>query len=197
MTAWLILKAKRNTVMDLWTNLIQYFANLLDPVSSMPISTVFIPIVSMALALISIAATRHFTDVEQMQKDMQEVKDWQEKMKKARETQDDRLMQEVTEKQSRIMRLQSSMMQSRCKPMCITWLPFIFVFIVLRTAYAGVPVAILPFNIQEILPFLDGWLGVNVEGTGFGLYFYVWYVLSSFSLNSLLQKVFGVAPPQP
>lgn len=183
--------------MDLWTDLIQYFVNLLDPVSSIPLSTIFIPLVSMALALISIAATRQFTDVEQLQKDMEEVKDWQEKFKKARETQDERLLQEVQEKQSRIMRIQSGMMSSRCKPMCITWLPFIFVFIILNAAYSGAPVAILPFNIQEVLPFLDGWLGVNVEGTGFGLHFYVWYVLSSFSLNSLLQKAFGLAPPRP
>ncbi|MGV9102937.1 MAG: EMC3/TMCO1 family protein [Candidatus Thorarchaeota archaeon] len=183
--------------MDFWTDLIQYLASLLDPVSSMPISTVFIPLVSMALALISIAATRQFADVEQMQKDMDEVKEWREKLNKARETQDERLLQEVQEEQSRIMRLQSNMMSSRCKPTCITWVPFIFVFIVLRAVYSGGAVAILPFNVHEVIPFLDGWLGVNVEGSGFGLYFYVWYVISSFSINNLLQKVFGVAPPRP
>lgn len=177
--------------MDIFSDIIQTITSFMSPVQYMPASTVFIVLVSVGLSLISIWATNRFTDVEEMKENTKEVQEWQKKFKKARETMDPVLMQEVQDSQSRIMTLQSKMMSARCKPMLIFYIPLILVFTILNSLYAGVPVAVLPFNPQEALWFIDPWLGVNIPGNGFGLHFYTWYLLSSVGLGNMIRKAFG------
>ncbi|MHA2118862.1 MAG: EMC3/TMCO1 family protein, partial [Candidatus Thorarchaeota archaeon] len=141
--------------MDLWSDFIGFFTGILGPVSQPPFSAVFILFVSVALALIASWATMRFSDVEQMKANMEEVSEWRKKLDVARKTMDPLLLQEVQDQQSRIMRLNTQMMGSRCKPMCIYYIPFIIIFGILNALYAGAPVAFLPFNVQKLLPFLD------------------------------------------
>ncbi|MFQ5834281.1 MAG: EMC3/TMCO1 family protein [Candidatus Thorarchaeota archaeon] len=178
--------------MDPWSDFIQFFANLLDPVATLPFSAPFILIVSVALALISIWATTRFTDVEKLKADMQEMKEWREKFNLARKTMDAALLQEVQDQQSRMMRINADMMSARMKPMCIYYIPFLIVFAILNAVYVAQPVAILPFNPQDALPFLEPLLGVGIPGSGFGLYFWPWYLLSSLGLGNLIRRASGV-----
>jgi uncharacterized membrane protein (DUF106 family) len=178
--------------MDPWSDFIQYFAGILDPVSSLPLSAPFILGVSVSLALISIWATMRFTDVEKLKEDMEAVKQWREKFNTARKTMDPALLQEVSDEQSRIMRINASMMGARMKPMCIYYIPFVIIFAILNALYAAQPVAILPFNPQDFLSFLEPMMGVNIPGSGFGLYFWPWYLLSSLGLGTLIRRAFGV-----
>ncbi|MHA1962298.1 MAG: EMC3/TMCO1 family protein, partial [Candidatus Thorarchaeota archaeon] len=113
--------------------------------------------------------------------------------KEARATNDPRLLQEVMDSQSRIMSLQGSMMSARCKPMLIFYIPFLLVFSVLGVLYGTNPVAILPFNAQNGLGFIEGWLGVNVPGSGFGMFFWSWYFLASLGLGNLIRKAGGLS----
>ncbi|MFW9963227.1 MAG: EMC3/TMCO1 family protein [Candidatus Sifarchaeia archaeon] len=179
--------------MDIWTDFLQGMANILAPVSVMPGSTIFILFVSIGLALISIWATMRFTDMDKMKTDMEEIKAWQERFKKARQTMDPIELQQVMDDQGRIMRLNSSMMTQRMKPMCMFYIPLIIVFGILNFLFQGNPVAIIPFNIQEVLPFLDGWIGVNIQGSGFGLFFWSWYFLVSLGLGNLIRRPFGLS----
>ncbi|MGQ4911374.1 MAG: EMC3/TMCO1 family protein [Candidatus Thorarchaeota archaeon] len=176
--------------MDPWSDIVQALVNLLAPLSAPPLAGVFIVLVNILLALISIFATRRFTDMEKMKADMAEVKAWNEKLKEARRTMDPILLQEVQEQQGRIMRLNSSMMTARCKPMCFFYIPFIAVFSILNALYAGTLVAVLPFNVQLAFPFLEGMIGAPVSG-GFGLTFYAWYFLVGLGLGNLIRKPFG------
>lgn len=178
--------------MDLWGDFIQSLASLLSPVDSMPWSAVFILFVSVSLAMISIWATNKFTDIEKLKAQMEEIKAWQQKFERARKTMDPLLLQEVTDEQSRIMRLNSEIMSARCKPMCIYYIPFLIVFAVLAALYSNQVVAILPFNAQEWLFFIEGWLGENVAGSGFGLYYWPWYLLSSLGLGNIIRRIAGV-----
>ena len=86
-------------------------------------------------------------------------------------------------------------MTTRCKPQLIFFIPFIIMFQLLRGFYTGadglpIIVAVLPFNIQKVLPFLVGLAGRPVAG-GFGLSFYGFYFLVGLGLSSILQRIMG------
>lgn len=158
----------------------------------MPVSTVFIMLVAITLALVSIWATRRFTDMEKMQADMAEVKAWQERFKKARESMDPIELQQVMDDQGRIMRLNTAMMSARMKPMCVYYIPFLIVFAILNLIYGNNIVAIIPFNIDKALPFLSGWIGHSVQG-GFGLSYYGYYILVGLGLGNIIRRPFGLS----
>ncbi len=170
----------------------QFLTDLLQLISTIPGSTIFIMLVSIGLALVSIWATRKFTDMEKMEQDMEDIKVWQERLKEARQTMDPLLMQQVQEDQGRIMRLQGSMMTNRCKPMCVFYIPLIIIFYMMNTIYGNSIVAIIPFNIHEVLPFLTGLIGAPT-GAGFGLSFYGYYFLVGIGLGNLIRKPFGLS----
>ncbi len=177
---------------DIVADFVNFFAGLLAPVATMPYSAVFIVVVSVSLAVISIVATKIFTDFDEMKADMEKVKEWQAKFNEARKTQDPRLLQEVMDSQRQIMAIQTRMMSSRCKPMLIYYVPFLLVFAILGAVYGNAVVAILPFNPQDALGFLDGYMGYNVPGSGFGMTYFWWYLLSSFGLGNLIRKAAGL-----
>ena len=164
----------------------------LQAISTIPGSTVFIMLVSIGLALMSIWATRRFTDMEKMQADMEEIKVWQERFKKARQSMDPIELQQVMDDQGRIMRLQSSMMSERCKPMCVYYIPFLVIFYLLNMLYGNSVVAVIPFNLHKVLPFLTGWVGNPVHG-GFGLSYYGYYFLVGLGLGNIIRKPFGLS----
>ena len=174
--------------MDLWSDFLAIFG----PVSVMPWSAIFVAAVAIGLALMSIWATRRFTDQEKMKQDMEDIKAWQEKFKLARQSTDPLELQQVQEDQGRIMRLQSSMMMDRCKPMCVFYIPLILAFGMMNTIYGNSIVAVIPFNIQDVLPFLTGMIGAPT-GAGFGLSFYGFYFLVGFGLGNLIRKPFGLS----
>jgi uncharacterized membrane protein (DUF106 family) len=170
----------------------QILNDLLQLITTIPGSAIFIALVSITLALVSIWATRKFTDMDKMQADMAEVKEWQERFKKARESMDPVELQEVMDDQGRIMRLNTSMMTARMKPMCVYYIPFIIIFGILNAIFGNTVVAILPFNIQKALPFFVGYLGDPTAG-GFGLSFYGFYFLVGLGLGNIIRRPFGLS----
>jgi uncharacterized membrane protein (DUF106 family) len=176
--------------MDPWSDFVQIIVQLLAPVAKPPFAGIFIILVNILLALVSIWATNKFTDMEKMKADMAEIKEWQDKLKLARKTQDMALFQELQESQGRIMRLNSSMMTARMKPMCVFYIPLILVFGILNALFGGTLVVVLPFNPQVLLPFLEGMIGAPVQG-GFGLTFIAWYFMVGVGLGNLIRRPFG------
>jgi uncharacterized membrane protein (DUF106 family) len=170
----------------------QFWSGIIEVLRTMPASTILITLVSIALALLSVWATRRFTDMEKMQSDMAEIKAWQDRFKKARQSMDPIELQQVMDDQGRIMRLNTSLMSSRMKPTCIFYIPFLIIFGVLNVLYGGSIVAIIPFNIQKVLPFLTGLLGTPTTG-GFGLSFYGYYLLVGLGLGNIVRRPFGLS----
>ncbi|TFH10778.1 MAG: DUF106 domain-containing protein [Candidatus Thorarchaeota archaeon] len=166
------------------------FSDFIQIVSTMPVSAITILLINIFLALISIAATNKFTDMEKMKADMEEVKVWREKMTVARKTMDSVLLDEVMKDQCRIMKINGAMMSARMKPMCVYYIPFLLVFYIMGAMFGNSIVAVLPFNIQKVLPFLDGMLGTATSG-GFGFSFYGFYLLAGLGLGNLIRKPFG------
>jgi uncharacterized membrane protein (DUF106 family) len=173
---------------DIISAFFDFFTSLLSPVATPPYSAVFIIVVSVALALISIVVTQRVSDVEQLQEDMDTVKQWQAKFNEARKNQDPQMLQEVVDSQSQIMSIQGRMMKERCKPMLIFYIPFLLVFAILAAVYGANIVVILPFNPQKLFPFLEGFIGSSVPGAGFGMTFFYWYLLASLGLSTLIRK---------
>ena len=158
----------------------------------MPGSTIFIMLVAIALALISIWATQRFTDMEKVNADMEEINAWRERFNRARKTMDPAELQQVMDDQGRIMRLQSSMMGARMKPMCVYYIPFLIIFGILNTIYGNSIVAVIPFNLDKVLPFISGWFGSSVTG-GFGLSYYGYYFLVGLGLGNIIRRPFGLS----
>ena len=178
--------------MDLWSDLVESIASIFEPVSMMPYSAPFVILIGVSISLLSLALTKRFSDVEKLKANMEEIKLWQQKFKTARESMNPVLLQEVADHQQRIMRLNAEVMSARMKPMCIFYIPLLIIWGIFQVVYEYTPVAVIPFNIQEVFPFFVGWLGVNIPGTGFGLYFFSWYILTSFSLGTLIRKIAGI-----
>ena len=58
-------------------------------------------------------------------------------------------------------------------------------------------VAVLPFNIQKVLPFLEGMIGMSTVA-GFGMTYWGFYFLVGLGMSSILQRIMGtqVMTPQ-
>lgn len=173
---------------DIISAFFSFFNSLLKPVATPPIAAIFIVAVGALLTLVSMAVTRRVSDVEQLQQDMETVKQWQAKFNEARKSQDPQKLQEVVDSQSQIYSIQGRMMGARCKPMLIFYVPFLLVFAILAALYGNSIVVILPFNPQKLLPFLEGFIGSSVPGSGFGMTFFWWYLLANFGVSSLMRK---------
>lgn len=178
--------------MDVWSDIFGAIINFLRPVSTMPWSAAFVLAVGVLLAVISSVITVKMVDVEKLKTGQEELRAWQRKLSEARKTMDPVLLQELTNDQSRIMQIQLSMQSARMKPCCVFYVPFLIIFAILNGLYGAAPVAVLPFNPQNALPFLEPWLGVYVSGAGFGLWFWSWYMLSALGLGTMVRRVFGI-----
>jgi uncharacterized membrane protein (DUF106 family) len=155
---------------------------------------IFILLVSMSISTMSNLAMRRFTDMRRLNKQQAEIKKFKEMEQEAKKTGNEKLLKKLKKRKAYIDRIQREQMGARCKPSCIFFLPFIFIFWFLRTFYStgGVDdlVVVLPFNIQKILPFLVGMLGAPTAA-GFGLSFYGFYFIVGLGLSSILQRIMG------
>ena len=178
------------TPMDPWSDFLQIIVSIFSPIAVMPWSVLTILAVNFLLMFISIWATNRFTDVEKTKANMEEIKMWQSKMNAARKTMDPAQLQEVMDEQGRIMRLNSQIMSDRMKPMCIYYIPFLIIFAIMGALFGNAVVAVIPFNIQKVLPFLTGMIG-RPTPLGFGLSFYGFYLLVGIGLGNLVRRPFG------
>ncbi len=159
-----------------------------------PMAGIFILLVSMSISTVSNLAMRRFTDMRRLNKQQAEIKKYKELEQEAKKTQNEKLMKKLKKRKAYIDRIQREQMGARCKPSLIFFIPFIFIFSFLRGFYntGGLDdiVVVLPFNIQKVLPFLDGMLG-TVSAAGFGLSFYGFYFIVGLGLSSILQRIMG------
>ncbi|MBE0527313.1 MAG: DUF106 domain-containing protein [Candidatus Thorarchaeota archaeon] len=178
------------------------FAGLLEIIIAPPFSGLFIMGVSLFVSTLSNLAMRRFTDMRRLNRYQAEIKQYQEMEKEAKKTQNEKLMKKVKRRKPYIDRIQRESMSSRCKPSLIFLIPFMLIFTALRSFYttgAGVDriVAVLPFNIQKVLPFLEGMLG-TANAAGFGFTYWGFYFLVGLGMSSILQRIMGtqVMTPQ-
>lgn len=148
----------------------------------------------MFVSTLSNLAMRRFTDMRRLQRHQTEIKQYQEMEKEARRTQNEKLLKKVKRRKAYIDRIQREQLGARCKPSLIFLIPFMLIFTILRGFYTegGIDmiVAVLPFNIQKVLPFFEGLAGIGTAA-GFGLTYYAFYFLVGLGLSSILQRIMG------
>jgi len=148
---------------------------------------------------------RRFADMRRLNRYQAEIKQYQEMEKEAKRTGNEKLLKKVKRRKAYIDRIQREQMSQRCKPSLIFLIPFMLIFTVLRSFYTWSPelggadriVAVLPFNIHYVLPFLDGMIGTATVA-GFGMTYWGFYFLVGLGMSSILQRIMGtqVMTPQ-
>lgn len=177
---------------DLFAAFIAWFQVFRDP----PLSGVLIAAVSLGVTFLSNMATRRFTDVRRLKRYQLEIKEYQEMLKQAKKSQDEKLARKVRRRKAYIDRIQKEMLGARCKPLLAFMIPFMMIFYTLSGFFVvdGTQqiVAVIPFNIQKFMPYLVGLAGYPTAG-GFGLYFFWFYMLIGFGVGQILQRAMGVS----
>ncbi|MFW9944309.1 MAG: EMC3/TMCO1 family protein [Candidatus Sifarchaeia archaeon] len=168
-----------------------------------PFAALFIMVISLSITTVSNLAMKRFSDMRRLHRYQAEIKQHQEMQKEAEKTQNEKLMRKVKRRKAYIERIQREMLTQRCKPSLMFFIPFILLFTVLRAFYFIIDdpitgaghdqvVAIIPFSVHKLLPFLTGWLGVPTA-YGFGMTFFGFYMMVGLGLGQILQRIMGVS----
>lgn len=131
--------------------------------SEPPGSSLFIILVGILVSVISTLVSRRFIDVKKLKSYTKIVKDFQGLRMKAMRTQDRRLLKQVDDEQKTFERVQKELLSMRLKPMMITFIPLILVFISMNSYYGGTGdgdvqaiVGNIPFSLPEQILFRFG-----------------------------------------
>ena len=193
-----------------------FFANaFVEWITYPPGSMIFILLLATGTALISTGLTKWLVDTAEINRKQVQIKAHQEEKAKIialAEVDAERYRKERKKwerKDEMFKKTQQKMGLQRLKPTCITFLPMIIIFGVLRTLYypGGVPypVALSPMNANDV-PFIGGLLSAHTGSNAlpwtllvygiqliisieFGwINFTAWYFLCSFGINTLIQR---------
>ncbi len=184
------------------------WSNFIAMVSVPPHSLWFIILVSFIVSMVSTLLNRVVLDTNQMSRQQDIITEhgkWKKELQKMAEENPKKYAKEYVKfqrKDASIQKMQQKMSLSRMKPMCITFVPMIVMFYLLRTLYTQhgnpSPVACPPMNPWDIyyvgnmmhasfqstirdIPVSEGWIN-----------FTTYYFLCSLGLNTVIQKVFGI-----
>jgi uncharacterized membrane protein (DUF106 family) len=108
---------------------------------------------------------------------MKEVQAWQKELNAARKAKDESTISKLMKKQQAMMKQQSRASMEQMKVTAVTFVPFLVVWYTLAAVLGKSIIAYAPFP----LPFM-----------GTTLTFFYWYLISSFSLNLPLMRLFGI-----
>ena len=177
---------------DLFAALVAWFEIFRTP----PLSGILITLVSLGVTLTSNTAMKHFTDVRRQRRYQLEIKQYQDMLKQAKKSQDEKLARKIRRRKAYIDRIQKEMLGARCKPLLMFFIPFMMIFYLLSGFFTvgGVQqiVAVVPFNFEKIMPWVVGLIGYPTAG-GFGLYYVWFYMLVGLGLGQILQRMMGIS----
>ncbi|TFF85978.1 MAG: DUF106 domain-containing protein [Promethearchaeota archaeon] len=157
-----------------------------------PLTTLWVLALSMGIVSGTSAFARFMMDIPRLKRYQKEIDKHKKMKKEAEENRDRKLMVKVKRKEKYIEKIQRKMMWQRFKPTLITMVPFMVMFFVLNWLFTGIVVAVFPFNAWEA-PLIGSFIqGHPLSPRGFGLYFFGFYLTSSFGFSFILQKVMGI-----
>ncbi|MBQ9026879.1 MAG: DUF106 domain-containing protein [Methanobrevibacter sp.] len=167
----------------------------LDPNPSNPALTVFI--IAFLVSLISTVANKYLVDHDRNNEIQNEVNEFSEQLRVAQENGDTQKLDELQEKQSDIMKLQSEMMMNSFKPLIVTYVPIILMFFWMKTSIIQNLVLVLPQPLYWImLTPLWHFVGSIFYGGGaaipYAIGWLLWYMICTFGLGQILRKFFGL-----
>ncbi len=192
---------------------IQAWADFIFLISRPPNSLWFIFLICLVVSLTSTILNKKLIDHDKAARIQEKVSDHNAKKKellKLSETNPSRYAREYKKwkrQDESVQKMQQSMQMERLKPTFITFIPLMAFFFVIRGLYTPdwsiiqMPVALPPMNPMEEFPaFIVNMMRAQMFSTlgnlaveaGF-LGYTGWYMLCSFSLNSIIQKIFGIS----
>lgn len=161
----------------MFDGIINWVKIVLSPFLMIPSSTLFIFGLTIAITLLTIAANRLLTDVNQLREYEIEIRRHMKELTEARSKKDKRAVSKLERKEPRIKSIQSIVAKQRSKVSLIFMVPLLLLYVILGAIYSTNPVAILPFDAPLI---------------GYKLGFSWWYLICYFTSYTLLSRFFGV-----
>ena len=162
----------------------------LDFITTPPVSMLFVLLLALATALISILLTRLLVDTEEINRKQRQIKAHEEEKQKIIDLAEidperyRKARKRWERKNAMFKQTQQRMSIQRMKPTCITFLPMIIIFAIMNTIFAAVPVAISPMNANDI-PII----GTFIASGSVSINFTAWYFLCSLGINTLVQRL--------
>ena len=150
-----------------------------------PISTIFILFLSMALTLITSLANRFLTNQEQLRTWRREIAEWTAESKKAAKTGDKKLLAKVKKQQPYVMKIQSKMMWQSMKVSFLFMIPFLLLWSLFLTPTFGDVAAV------AYMPTIISAYGSSISWMPIPLF--LWYLLCSFLFGTLFARILGLA----
>ena len=144
-----------------------------------------------ATGLISTILTRWLVDTEEVERKQKQIKAHEEEKEKIiemAETDTERYRKNRKRwerKDVMFKKTQQSMGLQRLKPTCITFVPMIIIFTLVRMIFNGSPVALSPMNANDV-PFIGDFIAADPLWINFT----AWYFLCSLGISTLLQRIF-------
>ncbi|KKN36284.1 hypothetical protein LCGC14_0775330 [marine sediment metagenome] len=162
----------------------------LDLIDSPPGSMLFVFSVALLTSLISISLTRWLVDTEEVNRKQKQIKSHQEEKQKIvdlAETEPERYRKNRKRwerKETMLKQTQSKMSMQRLKPTCLTFLPMMITFFLIRTIFGNNPVALSPMHANDV-PLIGNFIRA---GSSTWINFTAWYFLCSMGINTLVQR---------
>jgi len=146
-----------------------------------PFSTIFLLLLSAALALGTSLTSMLLTNREQMRAWNKELAAWRSDSLKATRSGDKKLLAKVKKQERYMLQLQSKMMWQGMKTSAVWFVPFLLIwYVFLGPLYMGVEaVAYLP------------WMPNSAP---MGLPLFIWYLICSLMSSTLINKALGLTP---
>jgi len=187
----------------------------LEWMSYPPGSMFFVLLLATVTALISIGLTKWLVDTDEINRKQVAIKahgEEKEKIINLAEVDVEKYRKarkQWERKDEMFKQTQQRMSLQRLKPSCITFLPMIIIFGVVRGIFENNPIALSPMNANDV-PFIGGMMAANTGGevypwtelvygilraipaTAGWINFTAWYFLCSFGINTLIQRIFGM-----
>lgn len=188
--------------------------NALGPWAYPPLSALIVMLISLIISLTSNLVNRRFIDYDRLKRSREAINEWNAMKKRAKEETDPKTKRKLELKVKRreryVMKLQTEVSKQSCMPMLFTIVPFILIYTVMNgvfvdpgitfpgMAIAG-PVLWSPLNFAQVLGPLGlgfGWQQgqwPNVPVGGMGMLYIYWYIICSFTMNMVIQKILGTS----
>jgi len=149
-----------------------------------PVSTLFILLLSMSLSFATSLANRLLTNQNQLRAWRREIAEWTDDFNKARKTGDKKLLAKVKRKQPEITKLQSKMMWQSMKVSFMFMIPFFLLWSLFLTPTY--------YDVQAV-SYLPNILGSEAGASWMPIPFFWWYLLCSFLFGTLFARILGLA----
>lgn len=163
----------------------------MDWISEPPGSMVFVLSLALATGLISSLLTRWLVDAEEVERKQKQIKAHEEEKEKIidmAETDSERYRKNRKRWERKDMMLkktQQSMALQRLKPTCVTFVPMIIIFTLVRMIFTSNPVALSPMNANDV-PLIGNFISAGAVWINFT----AWYFLCSLGISTLFQRFF-------